>query len=134
MTLAARLRDAGEHPEAGCWQTKQIVSVLFGNLHAQKLRKTTEEADSVALKNAILRGEFLNRLDLENIFERVAERIKEVIKRSALSAEDKDDLFRAISGIKVGIGDLAARGRRAKNGSGDHPKAARKKAVKQKAE
>ena len=119
-TLASRLRDSGEQPDAGdCWSTSQVLGAAYGgDLHSQRVREVAERADAWALKNAVMRGEYINRLELEQMFAGIAASIKTVIRSSTLTREEQDDVLRSMSGIKVRVAGIAAAQRRGINGDG----------------
>ncbi|HEX4202520.1 MAG TPA: hypothetical protein VHY59_13460 [Chthoniobacterales bacterium] len=119
-TLATRLRESGEHPDAGdCWSTAQVLTAAFGgDLHTQRVREVSQRADALSLKNAILRGEVLDRGDLESVMGQVALGIRRIIESSPLPKEDRNDILRTIAQIPIVISDRAARQSRNGNGSG----------------
>lgn len=90
--------------------------MIFGNLHAQKLRKTREEADKVALANAITRAEYINRVELEELHASIAAGIRTIVRSSPLPRETQDEVLRSISGLKVRVAGIAAAQRRGMNG------------------
>jgi len=64
-TLSKALSEASIAPAAdGTYSTQEICQALFGSLFRERLRRMTEEADKVALANAVSRGELLNRSEL----------------------------------------------------------------------
>jgi hypothetical protein len=115
------LSDSNEAPGSdGCYSSRQLLSACFGSLHKARLEQIEQETKHTGLKNGILRGEFLDRRALESVFGQVATLMKQVIENSPLDRSEKDDLLRALASVPVGIADVAAAGRRAGNGSGDH--------------
>ena len=135
VSLAVWLKDADQSPDpaSGTWTTQQIVTVLFSDLHAQKVRRVREEADKVGLQNAILRGEFINRIELEQLHAGVAASIKTVIRSSNLTRQEQDDVLRSMSDIKFRLADIASRqcrglnGEASGNGNGAGPTRKRRK-------
>ena len=126
-TLSQRLGDANESPAAdGCFSSRQLLSACFGSLHQAKLKQTQTETELTSLKASILRNEYLNRAALEEIFDRCAISIKQIVGNSGLSSAEQDDFLRSIARIKIEIGSLAAGSCRAGNGSGDHAKPRKK--------
>jgi hypothetical protein len=109
-SLAARLKEAGENPdEHGLFSTRAITQALYGSLFAERLRKTAEEADKVAIANAVSRGELLSRSELMQAMSAVAASMVTIIETSGLSREAQDDLRRNLAGIPLIIRDQATR-------------------------
>jgi hypothetical protein len=107
--IESRLNDAHESRATdNCFSTRQLAKAIFWDLDEDRHGKLKAERQKVELGNRILRGELLDRVDLENIFWRISERIREVVRGSALSNAEKDDLLRSIAGVKDGINDLAS--------------------------
>ena len=102
ITLGKKLGEAGEvaGPDE-CFSTRQILRGLYGEVYAERLRKTKEEADMVGLKNAAMRGDFLSRFELQNLFGQIAHAILEIIKSSGLTKEEQNDVRRQIASIPV---------------------------------
>jgi hypothetical protein len=108
--LAARLKEAGEKPdENGLFSTRAITQTLYGSLFAERLRKTAEEADKVAIANAVSRGELLSRSELMQAMAHVADAMVGVIENSGLSREDKEQIRRNLASIPIVIAGQAAR-------------------------
>ena len=82
----------------------------------ERLRKVKEEADELALGNAIVRGEYVNRAELEQLHAAIANHIKSVVRSSRLSRSDQDDVLRSMSDVKFRVADIAAAQRRGMNG------------------
>lgn len=57
-TVGKKVKQAGILPTKKL-TTPEVLRVLFGDIDSERLRKTREEADSIALKNAQLRGELV---------------------------------------------------------------------------
>ena len=116
-TLGKKLGEANELPGPDeCFSTRQILRGLYGEVYAERLRKTKEEADSVALKNAIMRSDFLPRRELERLLAEIAGAMVQTIKASPLPRESQDDLRRALSAIPVTIRSVADHQRIGRNG------------------
>ena len=128
-TLSQRLSDSNEAPgEDHCYSSKQIFGCVFGSLHKAKLDQVRQETAHTSLKTSILRGDFLNRAALQDVFDHCATSIKQTIEGSALTRSEKDDILRSISKIPIEIENLAAGSRRGQNGApSGEDKAARKK-------
>jgi hypothetical protein len=116
--LGKRLKDGGELPDSGgCYSTSQLIRAMFGSLHVERLRWTKEQADKVALENAILRSEYLPRQKLARLFGEIAFGMKEIIRASDLGRVSQDDLLRSLAAIPVTIKAVADQGRNGGNGA-----------------
>src|SRR5260221_12479679 len=61
-TLSRKLNKADQFPGPDKrYSTQQLLTAAFGNIAGERLRKVTEEADNMMLRNQILRGESLPR-------------------------------------------------------------------------
>ena len=76
---------------------------MFGSLHLERLRKTAAEADAVEMTNAITRREFLSAKDLTGTFAEVARTMVQIVRGSALSRREQDDLLLQLSSLKVEV-------------------------------
>lgn len=71
-TLSSRLTTSGTKPDAaGHFTTAQIIAALNGNIDAERLRKTKEEADKLELDNRRRRGELLDAAEVKAAIERI---------------------------------------------------------------
>jgi hypothetical protein len=70
-------------------------------------REIKERGDNWALKNAILRGELLNRSDVMAALEPLFSAIAQIINASALSKKDKDDLLSNIATYPIVVEQVA---------------------------
>lgn len=121
-TLASKLNEASEHPgEDGCYTTAQITKVLWDSLLAEKFKKLKAETAKVELENAILRGEYVAKAELQNRLGQIADGILQIIKASGLAKEAQDDLQWQIASIPVVVKD-AAKGRGFLNGQSTEKK------------
>jgi hypothetical protein len=78
-------------------------------LFRERLRRVSEEADKVAIQNAVSRGELLNRSELMQGMAAVAEAMVSTIENSGLSRKDQDEIRRNLASIPVIITDVASR-------------------------
>ena len=133
VTIASRLADLGEQPDAdGLWTTQQLYGALIGGaLPAERLKKLRAETAKTELETAILRGDYLNRRELENVFAQITDGVLQIIKTSKLTLEEQNDLRRQLSSIPVVIRHAARsqtrHSRNATNGNGSRPARARSK-------
>lgn len=116
-TLGQKLAECGEvaGPDE-CFSTSQLLRSLYGAVYVERLRKVKEEADKLALGNAIVRGEYVNRVELEQLHAAIATHIKTVVRGSRLTREEQDDVLRSMSDVKVRVADIASRQRRGQDG------------------
>jgi|SRR5271165_3470189 len=92
-----------------CYSTAQIVAALFGDITAERLRKTKEEADNMSLKNQILRGESLPRALMTPALEQIFVVIKQLVMASSMTTVEKKDLLDAISTWPVAVKTVAVK-------------------------
>jgi hypothetical protein len=95
-----------------------LLSAVFGSLHKAKLLQVEEETRHTALRNGILRSQYLPRADLESGLGHAAQGIVTIVEGSKLSREEKDDIRRQLSSIRVIIASAASRSRQGQNGDG----------------
>jgi hypothetical protein len=69
----------------------------------QRILKTRAEAEYVALKNRILRGDHLHREKLETALMEVTLAIRQIIESSKLTAEEKNEIYQNLAQIPVTI-------------------------------
>jgi hypothetical protein len=68
-TLVGKLNEAGETAdESKTFSTRGIVTALYGDVHRERFAKLKAEREQVELENAIMRGDFVARVELENVF------------------------------------------------------------------
>jgi len=103
-TLKKKLIQAEQIPAAdGSYSTKQICCALFGDIASERLRKTREEADHMALKNAVLRCELLPKALITQAMENIFVTIRQLIEASSMSTIEKKDLMDAIFNWPVAV-------------------------------
>ncbi len=92
-TLQRRLIELGIIVgDDGLYSTHDILSAIMGDIRAERLRKTREEADHVAIKNAEARKELI---PASEVF-RVLESTFTVIKQEILGSQLPEDTRRSI--------------------------------------
>ena len=108
-TLAGRIRRQGiPAGKDQCWSTKEIVAAIYGDLEFERIRKTREEADQIAMENEESRGRLV---DLEKFYVELApviEEVKRLVRSSNLSPVEQDEVCLAWSRLlegKSGIDD-----------------------------
>jgi hypothetical protein len=118
--IRKRLKDGAEHPGPdGCYGTGQLHKVMFGSLHAERLRKTAAEADGVEMANSITRADYLDRQELSKAFAEIADAMQQVVRNSPLNRREQDDLLLQLSSVPVAIENTArAHARWRDNGAG----------------
>jgi phage terminase Nu1 subunit (DNA packaging protein) len=80
---------------------------MFGALHAERLRKTSAEADGVEMANAVTRADYLDRRQLSRALAEVADSIVQIVRVSRLTRQEQDDLLPQLSSIPVIIENAA---------------------------
>lgn len=71
-------------------------AALGGDIEAEKLRKTTEEADKIALQNSRSRGELVEIAAVKRLGEKVMVAVRNRILNMPLTDEEKDKCLREI--------------------------------------
>jgi hypothetical protein len=93
-TLRKRLSAAAIAPGVdGCYATIDIVTALFGNLHAERIRKTRAEATHVELLNSKISKESLPADEVYRCWESVMLIIKNEIWSSPLPEDTKRSIL-----------------------------------------
>lgn len=75
-------------------------AVLGGDIEAEKLRKTREEADRIAIQNARSRGETIEVATVKKLGEAVFLQIRNRILSFPITAEEQDALLKALLDMK----------------------------------
>lgn len=84
----------GKASGAKLYRVRDFVKVsIGGDIEAERLRKTTEEADKLALANARSRGELVEVQSVKRLGERVMVAIRSRILQFPLSDDEKDTLL-----------------------------------------
>lgn len=97
-TLASRISEMGLVPvakstlqNADLYTIRDLVrAVLGGDIEAERLRKTREEADKLALANSRARGELVEIAAVKKLGEKVMVAIRNRILNMPLTDEEKD--------------------------------------------
>ena len=114
------LHQGGVEPDGvGTYSTEQVVSCLFGNLHAEKIRKERELVRKYQLENEITEASVLNRADLMKGLAGIADAMTSIISTSGLTTEEKENLLRELSSVPLILNTVArtqTKLRRSKNG------------------
>lgn len=108
-TFAKRANAAGIEPElAGVlggknrmYTTKQCVAIECGDLEAERIRETKENADKLALHNAQKRGELVSTEVVLRIYANLAAIVRQIVKHSSMSEVEKHQLLKNIREVKV---------------------------------
>jgi len=107
-TVRKILHQGGAEPDGnGCFSTEQVVSCLFGDLRAERLRKERELVKKYRRENSITEASVLNRVALSQGFAAIAYAMVCRIMASELSREAKEDLLKDLSSIPVVIKNVA---------------------------
>ena len=97
-TLASRISEMGLAPvaksklqNADIYTIRDLVrAVLGGDIEAERLRKTREEADKLALANSRARGELVEIAAVKKLGEKVMIAIRNRLLNMPLTDEEKD--------------------------------------------
>ncbi len=99
-TLTGRIKTSGvEIGEDGKFSTTQICRAAFGDIDGEKLRKTTEEADAIALSNAKTKGELLDLEDWCRGKEKILSGVKQIVEDSELPEDKQEQILNAFSNL-----------------------------------
>jgi hypothetical protein len=121
-TVRKILHQGSVEPDGtGTYSTEQVVSCLFGNLHAEKIRKERELVRKYRIENETAEANLLDRTELMKGFSALADAMVFRIMSSELGQEAKEDLLRDLSTIPVVINNVARTQTRLPRGNGTHP-------------
>lgn len=101
-TLAKRLRRESilADKEDGKFSTAQIVKAIFGDITGERLRKTREEADRIAIENEKSRGVLIEAEVVYRTYETVFVVIRQKILALEIPDGDKDELINELRALK----------------------------------
>lgn len=92
--LLRRIKTAGILPGPdNKYSTADIHRAIFGDMDAERLRKTTEEANAIALTNAVSRGDLIDKSDFLKRYETVYSGMRQRIMSSGMTDQEKDELL-----------------------------------------
>ena len=102
--LAARIQEMDLQPvgksiaqAADLYSIRDLVrAILGGDIEAEKLRKTREEADKLALQNARSRGELVEISAVKKLGEKVLIAVRNRILNMPLTDEEKDSCLKEL--------------------------------------
>jgi hypothetical protein len=93
-TVRSRLLSEGMVPGIdGLFSTQQITSTMYGNLHKQRLRRTTADADGKELANRALQGQYTKTVEIERSLEKCFMVIRQELLASSLPQQEKHSLL-----------------------------------------
>ncbi|MCP5534366.1 MAG: hypothetical protein H7A48_14440 [Akkermansiaceae bacterium] len=91
----------GRAAGAYLYRVRDLVKVMLGGDHeAEKLRKTREEADRLAIANARARGELVEIAAVKKLGEKFMVALRQRILAMPLTDEEKDRCLGEIVGLK----------------------------------
>lgn len=111
----------------GLYSSKEALRLVCGDIDAERLRKTREEADKLAIENATALGELVDVRDFVKRYEPIYAQIWQTIMASTLPDNDKDALLTALAKLHSDSGRPDAKVQ------GDSPRAGRAAVAKAKA-
>jgi hypothetical protein len=121
-TVRKILHQGGAEPDGnGTYSTGQVASCLFGNLHAEKIRKEREMVRKYRIENETSEANLLDRAALTQGFTQLADAMVHRIMASELSREAKEDLLKDLSSIPIVINNVARTQTRLPRGNGTRP-------------
>lgn len=115
-TLATRIHELGIEPagkssrqNADTYRLRDLIrAILGGDIEAERLRKTREEADRLALQNARSRGETIEVDRVKKLGQCVFIAIRQRILNFPLSQDEQDALLTDLLKLKEINWDLEA--------------------------
>ena len=111
----------------GLYSSNEALRLVCGDIDAERLRKTREEADKLAIENAVARGELVDVRDFVKRYEPIYAQIRQTILASGLGDNDKDALLTELAKLHSDGGRTGA------EIQGDSPRAGRTAVAKAKA-
>jgi hypothetical protein len=126
-TIIRRLALAKERADSvtQTFSTKQLLVAIYGDLSAERLREVRERADNLMLKNAVLRGELLERIEMTKAGEAFMISVKALIETWPVPRKEKDAFLGTLASWPVVVRGVAERQRKqvrlepAGNGDGE---------------
>jgi hypothetical protein len=119
-TVRKILHQGGAEPDAnGCYTTEQVVSCLYGNLHAEKIRKERQLVRKYELENAITEGSYLHRGSIMQALAALADALVSAVKTSNLDRQSQDAFLKNLATwptILIDVTKRQSKLRRSKNG------------------
>lgn len=100
-TLTKALKRASIEGSNGTFGTAEIVKACFGDLDGEKLRKISREADLLEVDLAKARSQVLPTDDVLRVWVDVIVAIRQVVKSSALSDNEKNECLRQIRELNI---------------------------------
>lgn len=85
----------------GKFSTADMARAVFGDIDAERLRKTKEEADRIALENEKLRGNLVEVSMVKQLGETIFVGLRQKILASSMDDQEKDELLTDMSSLKV---------------------------------
>jgi hypothetical protein len=73
---------------------------LYGEIYYERLRKTRDEADKVALENQITRAEYLPKAELQRVMGQLVAYWIQVIEDSPLCQKEKNEIRNSMSSVE----------------------------------
>ena len=83
------------------YSTAQMAQAVFGDLEAERIRETKENADKLALQNAKARAELVSTEVVLRVYANLAVTVRQIVKHSGLSEVEKHELLKNIRQLKV---------------------------------
>jgi hypothetical protein len=78
--------------------------VSAAEIRLERFRKLKAEREKLELANKVLRGELVDRGEIEALFWGAAQSVRQAINGAAgMSRDEKDDLLRALSGTRIRV-------------------------------
>ena len=88
------------------------AATTFRSISTERLREIKERADYLALKNAALRGELLERDAILRAGEAFVVSIRSLIETSSMTKDEKNSLLETLSTWPITVNDAAKRQKR----------------------
>ena len=92
--------------------TATKAATTFRSISTERLREIKERADYLALKNAALRGELLEREAITKAGEAFVVSIRSLIETSSMPKEEKNSLLETLATWPITVNDAVKRQKR----------------------
>lgn len=100
-SLSRRLSAINAKPEDGKYSILQCHRAVTGDLDAERLRKTKEEADKIELENEKTRGTLIEIESVYKHFEGVFVSFRARVLASNLEDQEKDEILKDLMKLKA---------------------------------
>jgi hypothetical protein len=94
------------------YSIKQVCSAVFSDLNDLRAREIEKRTEHYELRNQAIRGNLLDRQQMEAGITEIGRAITNIVKGSNLSPKDKEDIMRELRSARSIIGKVADKQRK----------------------